>query len=79
MSFSNAMQTMRKKALLTQDEFAKALGIAPSTVNRWETDKAKPNLSTMKKIKAFCIEHEISFEPIEKAWITNEREEENNG
>lgn len=79
MSFSSVIQTIRKKALLTQDEFAKALGLAPSTVNRWETNKATPNLGTMKKIKTFCTDHDISFAPLEEEWIAHNVEDENNG
>ena len=39
MSFSNEIVKVRKKAFLTQVEFAKEIGVSFSTVNRWENDK----------------------------------------
>ena len=48
---ADELKVLRQRALLTQEEFAKTLSVAPSTVNRWEMSKAKPNVSTMKKSK----------------------------
>lgn len=78
-NFSDVIQAIRIKALLTQEAFAVELGVAPSTVNRWETGKAGPNLSTMKKIKLFCAEHDASYEDAEQSWISYKLEERNNG
>ena len=62
MDFSEAIKTIRKKALLSQVDFAKQLGVSHSTVNRWETRKTLPNFKTMKKIDAFCKENSIDFD-----------------
>ena len=51
MSFSEDIKRIRRKAFMTQEDFAKELGVSFATVNRWETGKAKPNLKTMKLIK----------------------------
>lgn len=64
MSFSDDIKTIRKKCFLSQEAFAKELGIAFSTVNRWETGKAKPNYITMKLIDDFCKKKGIDFDII---------------
>jgi transcriptional regulator with XRE-family HTH domain len=45
------LDTYRLGKKLSQEEIAKKLGVAFSTVNRWFNDKAKPN-----KIQTFHIE-----------------------
>ena len=61
MSISSNIKEIRRKCFLTQTEFAKALGVSFSTVNRWENEKSTPNYQTLKKIKFFCDQHDISF------------------
>ena len=39
MNFSEAIKGVRQKALLSQEDFAKQLGVSHSTVNRWEKGK----------------------------------------
>ena len=41
---SELIQVMRKKALLSQKDFAKALNVSVGTINRWENAKTKPNI-----------------------------------
>lgn len=69
MALCELLRTMRKRALLSQEDFAKALNVSVGTINRWENGKTKPNITAMKKIKAFCERKSISFEEIESAWI----------
>lgn len=38
MNFPEEIKKLRKRALLTQTEFAEIVGVAFSTVNRWEAD-----------------------------------------
>ena len=54
MSFAEDIKKIRRKAFLTQEDFA--------TVNRWETGKAKPNLKTMKLIDDYCKKNKIDFD-----------------
>lgn len=49
-------------ALLTQEDFAKKLGVSYATINRWETGKAMPNLKTMKLIDEYCKKNNIDFD-----------------
>lgn len=74
MNLGDAIRLLRQKALYTQKDFAKKLGVALSTVNRWELNKAKPNIKAMKAIKSFCGENNLDFEIIEKDWIGYKKE-----
>lgn len=68
-SLSGLIRVMRKKALLSQEDFAKALNVSVGTINRWENAKTNPNIKAMKKIKIFCEENNIPFDEIEAVWI----------
>ena len=63
------IRIMRKKALLSQEDFAKVLNVSVGTINRWENAKTKPNITAMKKIKTFCEDTNIPIDEIEAAWI----------
>ena len=67
---SELIRVVRKKALLSQEDFAKALDVSVGTINRWENGKTKPNIAAMKKIKVFCEGNNTPFDEIEAAWIT---------
>lgn len=77
MSLAEEMKNLRKRMLLTQEDFAHTLSVAPSTVNRWETSKAKPNVSTMKKIRDFCMNNNLSYLNVEEEWIKYTQEDTN--
>lgn len=62
MSFSNDIRAIRHKCLMSQMEFAEALGVSFATVNRWESGRSKPNFKTMKLINIFCEAHGIKFD-----------------
>ena len=69
MALSDNLRMMRKKQFLTQEALANELEVTISTVNRWETGKSSPNLSTMKKIKDYCANNNVNYEPIEQSWL----------
>ena len=62
MSFSDDIRVIRQKCFLSQEAFAKELGVSFATVNRWESSKTKPPYSTMKLIDAFCKKNGIEFD-----------------
>ena len=62
MYFSDAIKTVRQKALLSQEDFAKQLGVSHSTVNRWEKGHAMPSYLAQEKFFLLCKENEITFE-----------------
>ena len=69
MSFSDAIKITRQKSFMTQDEFANEIKVSTSTINRWETGKARPNITAIKKIKEFCSVHNIPFDTLEDEWL----------
>lgn len=66
MSFSEDIKKIRRKAFLTQEDFAKEIGVSFATINRWETGKARPTLKTMKMIDAYCKKNKIDFDICEE-------------
>lgn len=62
MGFCGDIREMRKKCFLSQEAFAKELGVSFATVNRWESGKTKPTYKTMKLIDDFCKNHTIDFD-----------------
>ena len=62
MNLGEAIRIIRQKSFYTQEDFSKRLNVALSTVNRWELNKAKPNVKAMKEIKAFCEENNLNYE-----------------
>ena len=69
MSLGELIRNMRKRALLSQEELAKLLNVSVGTINRWENGKTKPNITAMKKIKAYCESRGFPFEEIESEWL----------
>lgn len=69
MSLSEEIAIIRKKGFCTQIEFAERIGVSYSTVNRWESGKMNPNVSAMKRLKAYCDALNIEFGNVEKAWL----------
>lgn len=69
MNFPEEIKKLRERALLTQTEFAGIVGVAFSTVNRWEAGKARPNIKAMKNIKIYCEEYNLPFKDVEEAWL----------
>ena len=69
MGLSDEIIIIRKKGFCTQTEFAERIGVSFSTVNRWETGKMRPNVSTMKRLKAYCEALNIEFGNVEKTWL----------
>lgn len=65
---ANTIKKLRQKIFLSQEEFAKELNVSVSTINRWETGKAKPNLTAMKKLKCFCNKNDLEFDDLESEW-----------
>ncbi len=69
MSFPKEVKRIRQRSFLTQQDFADKIGVAFSTVNRWESGRAKPNLKAMKSINVFCLENNLPYETLEEEWL----------
>ena len=53
------IKSIRRRALMTQQEFATAIGVAKTTVCNWETGKVEVSIESLKKILEFCKQHNI--------------------
>lgn len=53
------IKEIRKKAMLTQREFAKVLGVSLGIVQKWEQKNVEPSLRYKRKIVEFCKENKI--------------------
>ena len=71
MDFSEAIKKIRQDCFLSQESFAKELGVSSSTVLRWEKGQTIPNCVTMRKIVSFCKKQNVSFQQAEEAWKEN--------
>lgn len=56
------IKEIRKKALLTQQEFAKAIGVSVCSVQYWEQGINQPSYRNLRKIMDFCYKHDIEIE-----------------
>ena len=56
------VKEIRLKALLTQNEFANALGLHVETVRAWEQGKHIPSLKAKRKLKEFCKGQGIDYD-----------------
>lgn len=61
MNISERIKYIRKITYLSQESFAKEIGVSFSTVNRWENGKTKPSYVAMKKINSFCNKNSIKL------------------
>lgn len=69
MGFPKEIKRIRQRSFLTQQEFANVIGVAFSTVNRWKSGRAKPNLKAMKSINIFCLDNNIPYDVLEESWL----------
>ena len=50
MGYSEAIKCLRKKLLLSQEEFAQKIGVAFATINRWENGNCIPTFKHKRKL-----------------------------
>ena len=62
MNFSETIKQIRQKHFLSQEAFAKELGVSFATVNRWESGKTKPTYKTMKLLNDYCKKSGVVFD-----------------
>ena len=61
MGFCDDIKEIRHNCFLSQEAFAKEIGVSFATVNRWESGKTKPTYKAMKLIDDFCKEHRVPY------------------
>lgn len=62
MIFAEKIKQIRQQRFLSQEAFAKELGVSFATVNRWESGKTKPTYKTMKLLDDYCRCNNIDFD-----------------
>ena len=62
MKYANAIKKLRRKLLLTQNEFAELLGVKLVTVSRWESGKFEPTMRVKRKLREFFEKNNIEIE-----------------
>lgn len=60
--FKERIKQLRKEAGLTQDSFAKDLGVSTGTIAMWETGKRNPSYDMMLKLSKYF---EVNFAELE--------------
>ena len=70
-SFGSRLRALRKKAGLTQEELAEAIGVHLNTISRWENNSDSPNMLKLKLI-ALALnvsENELINPPVNQKWV----------
>ena len=61
MEFKEKVKIAREKLVLSQAEFAKELGVAFASVNRWENGIRIPTYALQRRFYDYCAEKGIQF------------------
>ena len=59
MNVSELIKAIRDQLGISQRELARELGIAFSTVNRWENGLFEPTVMARKILKMYCESHDV--------------------
>lgn len=59
--YQNMIVSLRNKLILTQEEFAKLLGVSFASVNRWERGHHDPTVKIKRKIVELCKQNDIKI------------------
>lgn len=62
MNWSKTIKKYREKAIITQAELAKKLGVGVNNISRWERGHFEPTIETKRKLKALFDEAGIEGE-----------------
>jgi len=61
-SFGSRLRALRETRNWSQEQLGFELGVTKATISKWETDKARPGLGTLLKIKALFADQSISLD-----------------
>ena len=62
MDYPKLLKEYREKVFLTQEEFARKLGISYVTLNRWENGKFEPTMKMKRKLNKLFIKEGLISE-----------------
>lgn len=61
MTFAETVLSIRKRLRLSQQAFAKELGVSYATINRWENSNQKPSALALRMFEEYCNKNNIDF------------------
>lgn len=56
-----AIKQLREKMMLSQQEFAKVLGVSFASINRWENGVHEPTIKVKRKLRSLFSEYGIKI------------------
>ncbi len=59
--YQKMIVSLRNKLILSQEEFAKLLGVSFASVNRWERGHHEPTIKVKRKIVELCKKHKVEL------------------
>ena len=62
MTIGKKIKAIRLKMFLSQEKFAKEIGVSFATINRWERGLNEPNYEGKKAIHEFCKKNNIKID-----------------
>lgn len=62
MTYKEAVEKLRLKMLMTQEEFSKLLDVSFATINRWETGKYIQTIKARRKLQPYFEKYNIEVD-----------------
>ncbi len=72
MTLSQKIRYIRAERLLSQQEFADAVGVSYSTVSRWERENRKPQARAIGKLIIWCKKNGVDLSDLEDSYHEDE-------
>ena len=72
MTLSQKIRYIRAERLLSQQEFADAIGVSYSTVSRWEREHRKPQAKAIGKLMIWCKNNGVDLSDVEENYDDEE-------
>ncbi len=73
MTLSQKIMYIRAEKLLSQQEFADAVGVSYSTISRWEREHRKPQARAIGKLMLWCKNNGVDLSDLEVGDDENEK------
>ncbi len=67
---NSPLKKLRLTAKLTQEQLARDIGVAVSTIRRWEKGQAEPTM-TVSQMKSFCNLVQITLDDLPDSLLPN--------
>ncbi len=68
---NSPFKKLRLNAELSQEQLARSIGVAISTIRRWEKGEAEPTMTVM-QMKAFCQTFKVTLDKLPNSLLPND-------